>query len=228
MKPVILVGKGPSAQEVPASDGYIVAAVNNATMFCEKVDYLFIQDVEILDVMGPEDFAKAAVAVVPTHPYKEHCQLKHLTHLEMIKQMSGISQFCIYQPRLENPDIQPVEGIEHFPDIYSGGDAAVAWLIARGFREFYFVGIDPAGGYHKRVQEAGAPLEARKEMSIECPHCHENFEATVTMAHHAHNPKRQRWFQLQYQSLTRKIQSVGGTFYHLNPGEPMPGALAAS
>ena len=195
MKPVVLVGKGPSAQHVPASDDNVVTAVNNATMLCEKVDYLLSRP-EILEAMGREDYAKANMAVVPTHPYKEHCQYEHLTHLEMLKHMVGISQFSIYQPRFENPDIPLVEGIEHFPDIYSGGDAAVAWLLARGYREFHLVGIDPAGGYHENVAEAAKHLEAIKEIHIECPHCQGEIQATVTMAHHAHNPKKERWFQI--------------------------------
>ncbi len=225
MKPVVLVGKGPSAQAVPASSDYVVAAVNNATMFCEKVDYLFIQDLEILDAMSDEDYRKSSMAVVPTHPYRNHNQYSNLTHLDMLKQMHGVSQFSIYQPRFENPDLTPIEGIEYFPDIYSGGDAAVAWLLARGFREFHLVGIDPAGGYHQQVAEAAKPLEAKKEIEIECPHCQKHFQATVTMGHQAHHPKKQRWFQLQYGSLTRKIQMAGGTFTHVEPGAFALGAV---
>ena len=228
MKPVVLVGKGPSAQAVAASDRYVVAAVNDATMFCEEVDYLFIQDIEILDFMKPADFAKSACAVVPTHPFKEHCQYEHLTHLEMLKNMPGISQFHLYQPRFENPDLPLQDGIEHFPDIFSGGDAAVAWLVARGFREFYFVGIDPAGGYHQDVIKAAEPLESRKDVVIECPHCKNDFQATITMAHHVHNPKKEEWFRRQYQSLTRKIISVGGSYHHVQQGDPLLGTQVAS
>ena len=228
MKPVVLVGKGPSAQSVPASEHYIVAAVNDATRFCEQVDYLFVQDLEVLDAMGTEDFAKSNCAVVPTHPFREHSQYPHLTHLDLLKQMPGISQFHLYQPRFENPSIQIQEGIEHFPDIYSGGDAAVAWLVARGYREFYFVGIDPAGGYHQDVVNAGAELEIRKDVVIACPHCKNDFQASISLAHHVHNPKKEEWFRRQYQSMIRKITCAGGSFNHLRHGDPMPGTRAAS
>ena len=49
MKPVVLVGKGPSAQSVPASDAYVIAAVNDATRFCERVDFVL----EHLNVVMP-------------------------------------------------------------------------------------------------------------------------------------------------------------------------------
>ena len=114
MKPVVLVGKGPSAQHVPASDDYVVAAVNNATMFCEKVDYLFIQDLEILEAMGPEDYSKANMAVVPTHPYREHCQYKHLTHLEMLKYMVDFTVFHLSASVRESRHTL-VEGTSIFP-----------------------------------------------------------------------------------------------------------------
>lgn len=228
MKPVVLVGKGPSAQAVPASTDYVVAAVNNATMFCETVDYLFIQDIEILEAMSQADYQKSSMAVVPTHPYRNHNQYANLTYLDMLKQMQGVSQFSIYQPRFENPELVPVDDIEHFSDIYSGGDAAVAWLLARGFRDFHLVGIDPAGGYHQQVTEAAKPLEAKKDIEIQCPHCQNHIQATVTMGHHAHHPKQERWFQLQYGSLTRKIQMAGGTFSHVAPGAFTMGAVASS
>ncbi len=228
IKPVVLVGKGPSAQPVPASDTYVVAAVNDATRFCERVDFVFVQDIEILDCMGPEDFAKSDCAVVPTHPFREHNQYAHLTHLDLLKQMRGISQFRLYQPRFENPDLELQDGIEHFPDIYSGGDAAVAWLVARGFREFYFVGIDPAGGYHEDVVASGEALELRKNVVIGCPHCKKDFQASISLAHPVHNPKKEAWFRRQYHSMTRKSVCAGGSFHHLAHGEPMPGARAAS
>ena len=223
MKPIVIVGKGPSAKHVPASDAYCVGAINNATMFCERVDFLFLQDVETLDNMSSEDFTKVDRAIVPAYPYQNHVQSANLNHLALISRMPGISNFTVYSPRLENPALSPVDGLDSFPNCYSGGDTAVAWALKNGFRDFIFVGIDPEGGLHQDVQQAAKPLQTRKEVSIQCPHCSAQFDAVVTMDHASHTLKKPEWFRMQYNSMISKIMKAGGSYQHLGSGTSLPG-----
>lgn len=39
---VVLVSKGPSARHIPKSDEYKIAALNDAIILCEEVDYFFV------------------------------------------------------------------------------------------------------------------------------------------------------------------------------------------
>ena len=36
---IVLVSKGPSARYIPKSDNYKIAALNNAIILCEEVDF---------------------------------------------------------------------------------------------------------------------------------------------------------------------------------------------
>ena len=47
MKPIIIIGKGPSSRKVKKSDKYDVATVNNTIWLCDSPTYAFFNDVEL-------------------------------------------------------------------------------------------------------------------------------------------------------------------------------------
>ena len=226
MKPVILMGKGPSARPIEVSDKYVVGALNSAILFCDRIDYFFLQDIETLDNVSPDDIERIDTAVVPAHPYKNHLQHPSLTFANLIAGLPGIRNFSVYQNPLEVSGIEQIPGLPYFPFIRSGGDAAVQWLLEAGHREFIFVGIDPDGGYHRKVEENSAPLDQTKRIQICCPNCDHDFAADITLGHSSGSPNPPQWYKMQYQSMISKIMKAGGTFRHLGPQEELEPRLS--
>ena len=227
MKPVILIGKGPSARHIQVSDQYVVGALNSAILFSDRIDYFFLQDIETLDNVSDEDIGRIGTAVVPAHPYEDHVQRSSLTFANLIAGLPGIKNFSVYQNPLEVDGIEPIPGLPYYPFIRSGGDAAVQWLLEAGHREFIFVGIDPDGGYHRKVEENSAPLDQTKRLQICCPKCDHHFEADITLGHSSGSPNPPQWYKMQYQSMISKIMKAGGTFRHLGPEEELEYSLSA-
>ena len=221
MKPVVLFGKGPSARKLDVSDSYVVAAVNSAFVFCDRVDYFFLQDVETLANVRAADIPKLKTAVIPAHPFEQHQQRASLTYTALLGGLVGIERFAVYQNPLESDGIAPIDGLPRIDNIHSGGDAAVAWLLAEGHREFIFVGIDPDGGHHRSIQQDSAHLAEQHCFPVQCPSCEHAFAVAVTKQHASASPNPPEWYRLQYQSLVSKIIQAGGTFRHLGPGEEL-------
>jgi len=226
MKPVVLFGKGPSARKLDVSDNYVVGAVNSAFVFCDRVDYFFLQDVETLANVRAADIPKLKTAVIPAHPFEQHKQRASLTYTSLLGGLAGIERFAVYQNPLESDGIAPIEGLPRIDNICSGGDAAVAWLLAEGHRDFVFVGIDPSGGHHPKVQKDSSHLAERRQFSVQCPSCEHAFSVMVTKEHASASPNPPEWYKLQYQSLVSKIIRVGGTFRHLGPDEGLDNQAA--
>ena len=147
MKKVVLVGRGPSAQFVPHSDEYVTVALNNSLVYCETVDYLFMHDLETVKTLDPENIAKVDTLVLPAHPWINERQFPDFTYADFMRNTEGFTRFEVYEGRIEFPGIEPFAWLPRFENVYSCGDAAVAWLLHQGFREFVLVGIDPGGGH---------------------------------------------------------------------------------
>lgn len=145
MKPVFLVGKGPSSRPVDLPDDYCVVALNGALRMCARADYLFVNDVSALEEVGMLDLIqKVEVVVLPT--------FLHLTTngklTEDARDYQSIfrrKQVLVHQ--LETaPEEQ--EGVPKYGRQHSVAETAVACMLHLGYRDFRTVGIDVEGRYH--------------------------------------------------------------------------------
>lgn len=214
-KKVILVGRGPSAQYVPVSDDYIIVALNNAVALCEAADYLFLHDLEAMDVLTPENIAKVDTLVLPAHPWLNERQYPDFTYTDFLRNAPGFKRFEVYEGRLEFPGIEPFPWLDRFENVYSSGDAAVAWLLHQGYRDFVFVGIDPGGGHAKPLRDMSKKLRVQQTVSFDCPSCGSNSDLNIEMKHLDELENAPSWYGQQYESLTQKIKNAGGTYTHL-------------
>ena len=62
---IVLVSKGPSTREIPKSDDYKIAALNDAIILCEEVDYFFMHDSDNWDIIDKEQYKKVKNFIVP-------------------------------------------------------------------------------------------------------------------------------------------------------------------
>ena len=121
----------------------------------------------------------------------------------------------MYEGRIEFPGIEPFTWMDRFEDIYSCGDAAVAWLLHQGYHEFILVGIDPGGGHAKPLMDMAAKLRYTQELHIDCPSCGHGTDLNLEMKHLSEIENPPGWYRHQYESLVSKILSAGGTHTHV-------------
>ena len=215
MKKALVVGKGPSIQEIPDWKDHTIVVLNEATIYCTHVDFLFVADIETLDNISLDEMRKVDTLVVPAHPWVDHKQYPDLTHLDLLARASGVGKFIVYEGRLENPDIEPFSWLPRIDDAVSTGDTAIAWLLNQGYKEFVFSGLDPSGGYSKRSQNLAERLTVNQPLSITCPKCEHHIGGNIAIKHACATPQPPEWFRGQYERLIERIESHGATYQRL-------------
>ena len=215
MKKAIVVGKGPSVQQIPAWDTHSIVALNEATIYCPRVDYLFVADMETLDNISLEEMAKVDTLVIPAHPWISQRQYPDLTYVDLLARAPGCNKFIVYEGRLENPEIEPLSWLPRISDSVSTGDTAIAWLLQQGYTEFVLSGLDPSGGYTQRSMDLAERLNVEEKLSIECPKCQFEIKADVSLKHACATPQPPEWYRGQYQALIDRIESHQATYQRL-------------
>lgn len=146
MKKAILIGKGPSAVEITKRQGFDIVALNNAVSLCEVVDYLFINDFEVLDLMNEDDWKKVKSLVIPIIPQynKNPHPTKNYTHfLENIpKPLPIVILHKLFKHQSHNNMDVPC-----YPIAWSVGTTAMQWMAEQKYSFVEYCGIDPGGGY---------------------------------------------------------------------------------
>ena len=216
MKPIIILGKGPSATYLPKSDKYDVAALNNAIWICEEPTYVFFNDIEPMELTSDEDFKKVKTMIVPSYMHSQFNprfgginQHIHFSKLaEIFPDRFNNIDFYLYElhpgdnSKLEerqrtNSDNAHVPNLDEWPG--SCGVTAANFLAKfLGYKEFIFAGIDPDGGYHpifenRKLDDNGQP----------------SFAGQGTAAQPA-------GYDLDYNQMVRLIERYGGTASHIN------------
>lgn len=215
MKPVIILGKGPSALSLKKSDRYDVAACNNATWLCESPTYTFYNDIEPMELTSKDDFAKITSLVLPTYLHSQRnprfngvSQEIHFTKLPELFQDGRFDDIDILlyelQPdassrpeeikRLED-GCDPAQQLDEWP---GGCGVTAANFLAKfiGYRTFIFAGIDTQGGYHPKfvkLDESGNPLNGGMGSAAQ-----------------------PAGYDKDYNQMVRLIESYGGTATHIN------------
>jgi hypothetical protein len=216
MKPIIILGKGPSALYLPKSDKYDVAALNNAIWLCEEPTYVFFNDIEPMELTSDDDFKKVRTMIVPSFLHSQfnprfggvnqHVHFSKLT--EIFPDRFNDIDFYLYElhpgdnSKLEeqhrtNSENAQVPSLDEWPG--SCGVTAANFLAKfLNYKEFIFAGIDPNGGYHpafehKKIDDNGQPA----------------FAGQGTAAQPA-------GYDLDYAQMVRLIEKYGGTAKHIN------------
>jgi hypothetical protein len=216
MKPIIILGKGPSARKIISSDKYDVATLNNAVWFCKDPTFAFFNDLEPIEQMTDEDFRYVKTLAVPTYIHS----MKNPRFNNQITDLHFSKLYDIFPKRFDHLDIYlysfnsknserleelermkkdptPVSLLPEWPGSV-GGSASLVLSKFIGYKKFIFCGIDPAGGYHekftKSVDENGKPL----------------FGGMST------TPGNTADYSKYYHKMIEWIERYGGTAKHIN------------
>jgi len=216
MKPIIILGKGPSALHLPKSEKYDVAALNNAIWLCEEPTYVFFNDIEPMELTSDSDFKNVRTMIVPSYMHTQFNPrfggINQHVHFSKINEIfpNRFNDIDIYLYELHpgdntkeeerirsNSNDAQVPALDEWPG--SCGVTAANFLAKfLNYKEFIFAGIDPNGGYHpmfnnKKIDESGQPA----------------FKGQGTAAQPA-------GYDLDYAQMVRLIEKYGGTAKHIN------------
>ena len=72
MKPVIILGKGPSARFLDKSDKYDVATINNSIWMHSEPKWSFFNDLESMEQMKDSDFDKVSTIITPSYLHSQY------------------------------------------------------------------------------------------------------------------------------------------------------------
>lgn len=220
MKPIIILGKGPSALELKKSDKYDVAAINNSIWLCEEPTFVFFNDLEPMELTSDEDFKKVNQLVLPSY-----------IHTQFNPRFGGINKtihfstlFEIFPGRFDHIEIHLYElhagdntrieeqkrtglvdaGVPSLDEWPGSTGVTAANILSKffGYKEFIFAGIDPSGGYH--------PLFKNRKM-----------DQTGKPAFNGQGTDAQPFgYDGDYNQMVRLIQKYGGTSTHINNLSP--------
>lgn len=140
-KPVIIIGKGPSARYIEASDEYYTCCLNTSGRFTNKINFQFLGDHQVYKQMCAVDgyFSKTENLIYPVQFNQDNPQRKKSKDLIDNKALGNLKQHEYtfhFHPYPETQDVR-------LYTVISTGELAIAWLLEEGFKTFYTVGIDP-------------------------------------------------------------------------------------
>lgn len=140
-KPVVIIGKGPSARFVPSSNDYYTCCLNQSGRMTDKIDFQFLGDHQVYQSMIkiPDYFSKISNMILPVEFNQDNPEKKR--SLELIDP-AHISHMNVYEHSLHFHPYPETDEVRVYT-VISSGETAIAWLLDEGFRTFYTVGIDP-------------------------------------------------------------------------------------
>ena len=138
MKKAIIIGKGPSAKPIKKRSEFDIIALNNTVELCEEVDYLFINDFEVLDLISDEDWKKVNCLVIPIKPHYNKAPDPNRDYLDFLKLLPvDVPQVILHKIFSD----QQIEGIDvrHYPIRWSVGTTAFQWMAENKYNyvEYY-------------------------------------------------------------------------------------------
>ena len=156
--PVILVGKGPTAKHIQKTNNFKIAALNNSVILCERVDYLFINDMEALDLIPEAKWDVIHKVIIPTYPHSNWSPHRSITHQTLLDCIPKKIDYFVH--RLDTClDKDP--SIPYLGKSFSVGTVALQYLGLEGYKEVLHCGIDSEGGYHpifEKRDKNGKPI----------------------------------------------------------------------
>jgi hypothetical protein len=149
MKKAIIIGKGPSAKPIKKRSEFDIIALNNAVSLCEEVDYLFINDFEILDLISKRDWQKVKCLVLPIKPHFEMRPHPEKTYEDFLNQIPVVLSNVILHKLFPEQNVNNIEA-PCYPIRYSVGTTAFQWMVENKYDYVEYCGIDREGGYDKK------------------------------------------------------------------------------
>ncbi len=140
-KPVVLIGKGPSARYVRSSEKHYTCCLNSSGRMTDIINFQFLGDHQVFKQFLICDgyLDKIENFIFPVEFNQDNPGRKLSTELiggrlpKKIKKHQYTFNFHRYP---ETDDVRMYT-------VISTGELALAWLLDEGFREFYTVGVDP-------------------------------------------------------------------------------------
>jgi len=217
MKPLILLGKGPSSRKVSKSDKYDIATANNTIWLAPEATYAFFNDIELFFLCKKEDFQNIKTIIVPSYLHSHWARLEGLcnsdeTHFsELANLFPGWFDhvnFMLYElhpgdnSRLEEQQRtglvnSQVPCLDQWPGS-TGGTAAAFCSKFLGYRDFILMGVDAAGGYNPIFKGVGHKDGVK------------GFNGQGTDEQPAH------LYQQNYDLIVKFITNYGGRVRHIN------------
>ena len=217
MKPIIVLGKGPSAFEVSPNNKVDVATANNTIWLCKNPTYAFFNDIELFWLCKKEDFKDVKNIVVPSYLHSHWAKEEgivdgDLTHFYQLSKLFpnwfDHVDFSLYelhagdnskQEEKERTGLENsgVPSLDEWPE--STGGTAVSYLSKfLGYRDFILAGFDVEGGYHPKFIGGGHPKGEK------------GFNGQGTAAQPSH------LYQNNWDVCERFAGRYGGTVRHIN------------
>lgn len=140
-KPIIILGKGPSARHVPSSSDFYICCLNSSGRLTDKIDFQFLGDHQVFKqfVKCTGYLQKIKNIIYPIQFNQDNPQKRLSKDLIGDLLPSSVSE---YQYTFSFHRYPETENVRMYT-VISTGELALAWLLDEGFREFYTVGIDP-------------------------------------------------------------------------------------
>ena len=172
-KPVVIIGKGPSARHVPSSSEYYTCCLNTSGRLTDVVNFQFLGDYFIYEQMCAINgyFNKIENFIYPVEFNLENPQRKKSKDLINHDLKAGLNQFEYTFHFHKYPETEDIR----MYTVINSGEVALAWLLEEGFKTFYTVGIDPY-----------APDNVRHhvfESNMEGQHIHPNMPGGMLIAY---------------------------------------------
>lgn len=154
-KTVVICGKGESVEKVKNANlaGKYVACLNSATVFVENVDFLFVNDIEKLEILlGLEQSIEKILNItVPIQIHKNYSASKitYVEVLDLLKEYDmNLYTYCLHTQRMKNPETDEIDFFRFGPEaIQSVFHTSLFWLIEAGFRNFEIYGVGTSQKY---------------------------------------------------------------------------------
>ena len=140
-KPIVIIGKGPSARFVPSTEEYYTCCLNQSGRMTDKIDIQVLGDHQVYKSMMliPDYFQKIDNLLLPVEFNQDNPDKKK--SLELISP-DHIAHMNVYEHSFHFHPYPETEDVRVYT-VISSGETAIAWLLDEGFKTFYTVGIDP-------------------------------------------------------------------------------------
>lgn len=148
-KPVLIIGKGPSARFIERSDDYYIACLNQAGRMAEHIDFQFLGDQQPYDDMLESYVNRVDNLIFPT---KFNLQNKVGSHSFDYVDSTLPEHVAKYCYTFCGPAVWDCHEFDFAMkvSVMCTGELCFYWLIKQGFRNFKSVGIDGDCGIANR------------------------------------------------------------------------------
>ena len=140
-KPVVIIGKGPSARFVQKSDDYYIACLNQGGRLAEHIDFQFLGDQRPYDDMLNSYVDRVDNLIFPTKFNLQNKVGNHSFDYVESTLPKHINKYCY---TFCGPTVWDCHEFDFAMkvSVMCTGELSFYWLIQQGFKSFKSVGID--------------------------------------------------------------------------------------